>query len=197
MNLHEQLGRRRSAARSAVWPWIAGANVDRRAVVADPRLMSISRSARIGRGAELRAFSLAPGGGPAIVVRATADIRSGALLHAYGGRIEVGVFSCVNHYCFVNGAGGVTLGDDVMMGTGCALVSAEHGLDQGGDPRMTRQAVSLAPIVVEDNVYLGANVVVRGGVTIGTGAIVAAGAVVTHDVPAGARVGGVPARPLP
>lgn len=49
-------------------------------------------------------------------------------------------------------------------------------------------------IVLGSDVWMGANTVVLAGVTIGDGAVVAAGAVVTRDVPAGAIVGGVPAK---
>ena len=51
-----------------------------------------------------------------------------------------------------------------------------------------------APIHIGRNVWIGANATVLAGVSIGDGAIVAAGAVVTHDVPARAIVGGVPAK---
>lgn len=49
------------------------------------------------------------------------------------------------------------------------------------------------PIVVENDVWIGANVTILGGVTIGEQSIVAAGAVVTEDVPPESVVGGVPA----
>ncbi len=55
---------------------------------------------------------------------------------------------------------------------------------------------SSAPVVLEDDVYIGANATLLAGVRVGRGALVAAGAVVTRDVPPGARVGGVPARLL-
>jgi acetyltransferase-like isoleucine patch superfamily enzyme len=54
----------------------------------------------------------------------------------------------------------------------------------------------MAPVFIENDVWIGANVVVCGGVRIGRGAVIAAGAVVTKDVPQMAIVGGVPARPL-
>ena len=53
---------------------------------------------------------------------------------------------------------------------------------------------SSAPIVIGDRVWVGTRAVVLKGVTIGDGAVVAAGAVVTKDVPAGAVVGGMPAK---
>jgi acetyltransferase-like isoleucine patch superfamily enzyme len=54
-----------------------------------------------------------------------------------------------------------------------------------------------APILVKRGAYVAANVTVLHGVTIGEAAIVGAGAVVTKDVPDRAKVGGIPAKPLP
>ena len=56
------------------------------------------------------------------------------------------------------------------------------------------EPASATPIVIEDDVLIGANAVVLEGVRVGRGAVVAAGAVVVEDVPAGAVVAGVPAR---
>ncbi len=53
---------------------------------------------------------------------------------------------------------------------------------------------SATPVIVEDDVLIGANAVVLEGVRIGKGSVVAAGAVVTEDVPAGVVVAGTPAR---
>ena len=53
---------------------------------------------------------------------------------------------------------------------------------------------SASPVVIEDNVLIGANAVILEGVRVGEGAIVAAGAIVTQDVPAGAVVAGTPAK---
>lgn len=57
-----------------------------------------------------------------------------------------------------------------------------------------KESVSTKPIVIEDNVWIGMNVIVLKGVNIGEGAVVAAGSVVTRSVPANTLVAGVPAR---
>ena len=56
------------------------------------------------------------------------------------------------------------------------------------------EPASATPVVIEDDVLIGANAVVLEGVRVGKGAVVAAGAVVIEDVPAGAVVAGVPAK---
>ncbi|RSK42567.1 acyltransferase, partial [Hymenobacter rigui] len=112
-----------------------------------------------------------------------------------------------------NGMGGIYIGDHSLIGIGDVLIGpvrighhvilAQHvvlsGLNHGyQDPTrpIREQPCSAAEIVVEDEVWIGANAVVTAGVRIGRHAVVAAGAVVTRDVPAYAVVGGNPARVL-
>lgn len=192
--MRRRLGALRAEARSRLFPLLTS-GIDRRAVVRDPRFLSLGDGVRVGSQAELWAFAEASTGGAAIVLGEDADIRSFALLHTYGGSIRIGRRSCVNHFCFVNGAGGVELGDDVMLGTHTVILSSEHSIDDVTVP-MGRQPSQTRPVVIEDDVYLGAHVTILAGVRIGTGAVIAAGAVVNRDVPAYAVVGGVPARQI-
>lgn len=87
-------------------------------------------------------------------------------------------------------AAGIRLGNNVRISQDAVLETA--GLDFRSGPAPYRHIA--APITVHDDVWIGTRAVILGGVTIGRGAVVAAGALVTGDVPAGAIVGGVPAR---
>lgn len=110
------------------------------------------------------------------------------------GNIEMGRNSSIsNNSCLNGGTAGIKIGEDVMIATGCCLVAFDHGMDISKGP-MIRQPLIEAPIVLEDDIWIAANVTITAGVTIGTGAIVAANSVVTTDVAPYSVVGGVPAR---
>ncbi|MEN5074798.1 sugar O-acetyltransferase [Isoptericola cucumis] len=96
----------------------------------------------------------------------------------------------VNQGCTFMDKGGIRIGDGVMIGPKVSLVTGGHPLPLAE----RREHLCFAPIVIEDDVWIGAAALVMQGVTIGAGAVVAAGAVVTRDVPAGTLVAGVPAR---
>jgi acetyltransferase-like isoleucine patch superfamily enzyme len=88
----------------------------------------------------------------------------------------------------------IEIGNDCLIASGCKFIDGNHGMDIS--TTMNTQPLTTSPIQLENNVWLGANVIVLKGVTIGEGAIVAAGAVVTKSIPAGEIWGGIPARKL-
>jgi acetyltransferase-like isoleucine patch superfamily enzyme len=94
---------------------------------------------------------------------------------------------------FIDLSDRVTIGAGATVSMRCIIVT--H-LDVGHGPLARDRPPEEAPVIIAPGAYLGAGVTVQHGVTVGREALVAAGAVVTRDVPDGAVVGGVPARPL-
>ncbi len=98
-----------------------------------------------------------------------------------------------NTGCWLNGGGGITIGNQVQFGPRVVIHSANHRFDRLDIP-ICEQGHEHREVVIEDNVWVGAGCIILPGVTIHSGAVVAAGAVVTRSVPANAVVGGVPAK---
>ncbi|HBY10084.1 hypothetical protein A2473_01185 [candidate division WWE3 bacterium RIFOXYC2_FULL_42_13] len=107
--------------------------------------------------------------------------------------IEIGDNVSINYGTHMGGTGGLKIGNYVNIGPNCQILTAQHRFDRMDKP-MALQGVAVGEIIIEDDVWLGANVVVLSGVKIGRGAIIGANAVVTKDVPAFAIFGGVPAK---
>ena len=97
----------------------------------------------------------------------------------------------INAGCKFQDQGGITIGDDVLVGHNCVIATLNHAMDPD-----RRADMIPAPVKIGDKVWIGANVTILQGVSIGEGAVIAAGAVVNKDVPARTVVGGIPAKVL-
>ncbi len=104
-----------------------------------------------------------------------------------GDRTLIGISSVV--------IGPVTMGNDIMLAQHVVMSGLNHQYQDVNQPIST-QTCTTAEIVIEDEVWIGANAVITAGVTIGKHAVVAAGSIVTKDVPPYSIVGGNPARLL-
>ena len=107
----------------------------------------------------------------------------------FGKNIRLGERVFINSGCRFQDQGGVTIGDDCLIGHNTVFASLNHDLDPA-----RRADMIPAPIVVGRNVWIGSNSTILSGVTIGENAVVAAASVVTKDVPANSVVAGTPAR---
>lgn len=90
--------------------------------------------------------------------------------------------------------GECTIGDNVMMGTDVVVITRNHRFDRTDIPMISQGFEETKPVVIGNDVWIGDRVMIMPGVNVGEGAILAAGAVVTHNVPPYAIVGGVPAK---
>jgi maltose O-acetyltransferase len=108
-------------------------------------------------------------------------------------RIDLGRDVYVATGCWIQGVGGIAIGDEVMLGPYTILASNDH-TKQDGSHRFAPGRN--APITLGRGAWTGGHVVITAGVNVGKGAAVAAGAVVTKDVPDDVVVAGVPARAI-
>jgi acetyltransferase-like isoleucine patch superfamily enzyme len=106
------------------------------------------------------------------------------------GQVEFGEDVSFNAYLHIWGTGGVKIGNRVLIASHVAITSSTH------DPSAPVMMGTIVhrPVIIEDDVWIGAHSVILPGVHVGHGAVIAAGAVVTRDVPAECTVAGVPAR---
>lgn len=107
----------------------------------------------------------------------------------FGKNIRLGERVFINSGCKFQDQGGITIGDDCLIGHNTVLATLNH--DIAADRRADMHP---GPIVLGRNVWVGANVTILPGVTVGDDAVIAAASVVTKDVPARAIVVGSPAR---
>jgi maltose O-acetyltransferase len=101
--------------------------------------------------------------------------------------VKLGNHSIVGDHAFLDGRRGLTIGNNVNIGSEVRIYTLEH------DPDSPSFATKGGPVVIKDWVYIGSRVTIMPGVVIEEGAVVASGAVVTKNVEPWTMVGGVPA----
>lgn len=131
----------------------------------------------------------------------------GRMTRIYGNKsnLFIGERFCCGEYVEINfcTSKGIYIGNDILMARGVYLRAGNHKFDrldipvnqQGHDAAVISHNGKEYSIVIEDNVWIGANVTILSGAKIGAGSIIAAGSVVPKvEFPPGSIVGGVPAR---
>jgi len=122
-------------------------------------------------------------------------------------RVTIGNYCCLTAVVIMSECL-ISIGDYVLIGFNVVVADSDfHPLDPAAriadamacspsGTKLPRPAVAAAPVVVEDDVWIGPGAVIFKGVHIGRGAWIAPGSMVTRDVPPGGCVGGNPARPM-
>ena len=159
-----------------------------------PQLISVVRSVIIED--YVRIDALSHQGvilGDNVTIAKFATIQCTGVIRSLGIGLRVGNNSAIGAYSFLGAQGGITIGDDVIMGPRVSFHAENHRYEDPDTP-IRLQGETRQGIVVENDCWIGAGAIILDGVRIGSGAIVAAGSVVTKDVPAFAIVAGSPAR---
>ena len=96
----------------------------------------------------------------------------------------LGMSSC----CYIQARNGIIAGNNVLLGPGVGLVSANHDMEDYG------RWVDAPPIRIGDNVWIGMNTVVLPGVQIGSNVVIASNSCVNCDIPPNSIAAGTPCR---
>ena len=96
----------------------------------------------------------------------------------------------LNHNCSITCAERIVIGNYCNIANNVVIVDHNHKVEKHG----VVDGLESQPIVIGNNVWIGANATILQGVTIGDGAVVAAGAVVNRDIPSCQVWGGIPAK---
>ena len=115
--------------------------------------------------------------------------------------IEIGSHVYFGRNCIIQSVhGDIIIGNHVMFGPGASIHGGNHIVDGlSSDEYMDQQKKHYGddpPVIIEDDVWVGANAIILQGVHVGRGGVIGAGSVVTHDVEPYSIVVGVPAKHL-
>ncbi len=133
--------------------------------------------------------------GPRSRVGAHSIISSTSHLSLFGSGFEMGSDSGFGEYCYVGAAGGVTIGDNVIMGQFISFHAQQHNFDNPNQ-LIRQQGSRETGITIGDNCWIGARVTFLDGARVGSNSVVAAGSVVRGVFPDRTLIAGVPAKEI-
>jgi len=108
--------------------------------------------------------------------------------------IRIGENTTVGYYCMVFSSHRIEIGANCLLAPFVYLVDANHGIKR--NTLINQQTLEAAPILVQDDVWIGTGATIVSGVTIGEGAVIGANSLINRDVPPYSIVGGVPAKEI-
>jgi acetyltransferase-like isoleucine patch superfamily enzyme len=173
--------------------------MDGMAAIEDGVRIRFAANVRLGRGAYLdhgAYLHACPGG---ISLGPESLVMKNAILHVYNFRhlphsgITIGARSLIGESCILRGQGGITIGDDVYLGTLVQILAVNHVFADISRP-ISHQGITAQGISIGDGSWIGSGAIILDGVRIGRNVVIGAGAVVTKDVPDYCIAVGNPAR---
>jgi acetyltransferase-like isoleucine patch superfamily enzyme len=133
--------------------------------------------------------------GDRVVIGAYTIIEGTGVVTDLGEGCTIGSGSALGPFSFIGAAGGVSIGENVLMGNRVSFHSENHCFDDVDRP-IHEQGVTRQGIVIGNGCWVGANVTFLDGASVGCGAVIGAGSVVRGVIPPEVVAAGVPARSI-
>ena len=132
--------------------------------------------------------------GAALHIADHSFIGESCYIKCFGGQIEIGRDVSINSKSFINGCGGVTIGDNTRIGTQSIIIASNHKFD---DPNVfVKDAITKQCVQLGENIWLGARVTVLDGVQIANDTVIGACSLVTKPLTESGVYVGVPAKKM-
>lgn len=122
-------------------------------------------------------------------------VGNGTKIRAHGGEVRIGSKSVLGEEITFSAYEHISIGRECVIADRVMFIDFDHVIEDV-EQAIRKQGVYSKPVRVGNDVWIGYGACILRGVTVGDGAVIGTNAVVTKDVPAGAIVGGVPARVL-
>lgn len=105
------------------------------------------------------------------------------IIRTKGAGIRIGSHCSISSQCLISSVSGLSIGDNVMIAANSLIGGARYHTEDVNTPIREQGIYTKGPIIIEDDVWLGAGVIVQDGVHIGRGSVIGAGALIREDVP--------------
>lgn len=168
--------------------------IGRRVIIKHPRLLELGKSVVIDDFAFVDALSSHGCSiGDGTTIEKNVLIRITGVISNLGEGVEIGSRCSIGAFSFLGAAGGVRIGNNVLIGQRVSLHAENHLFGDRSVP-IRSQGVSREGISIEDNCWIGTGTIILDGVTVGEGSVIGAGSVVVESIPPNSVAVGVPAR---
>jgi acetyltransferase-like isoleucine patch superfamily enzyme len=161
------------ALRNSFAAWGPRSRLGRRAKLVEPQLVHVGDGVTFGESVWLNAKDERGDGAPTL---------------------RIGDGTSIGRLAQINAWRSVTIGRNVLIADRVFVSDADHNFADAATPILLQGDGYRGAVTLQDGCWIGIGAAILPGVTIGRNAVVAANAVVTHDVPERAVVGGIPAR---
>ncbi len=132
--------------------------------------------------------------GATLTIADNSFIGESCYIKCFGGTIEIGQDVSINSKSFINGCGGVSIGNNTRIGTQSIIIASNHKF---GEPDLlVKDAITKQGVNLGENIWLGARVTVLDGVVIPNDSVIGACSLVSKSLPESGVYVGIPAKKI-
>ena len=157
--------------------------------------LEIAGQVRIGKNVYIGdQVSLIVEQGAMLTIADNSFIGESCYIKCFGGKVEIGQDVSINSKSFINGCGGVSIGDNTRIGTQSIIIASNHKF---GEPDLlVKDAITKQGVSLGENIWLGARVTVLDGVVIPNDSVIGACSLVSKPLPESGVYVGIPAKKI-